>query len=1340
MNSRTLLQRFSPKHDAPFAMGGSPALERPSLDRLKALDGLPNVEAQLQSAWQLCTHWSRAEMTLRWLLGKLKIASELRQKAEAWDLLCTGIRFLSPQRVAFLLSQNGFNQALQSILSDSELSLDALAAVSRTIHLLIDLSRNEDGTSIRCVLMIDSYLAATICGQWLQHVFRHCNGKTGVHNVAVERSVLDPALRLWDMRKKMDEDDKNFNESCMVPALLLLSQLRDEPQVKSLKRKRPDMDFTIRGYRQSLESLIARHTIIPARTRFFKKDAVASRRTLANGASQQPGIKEILGPLKMMVLSDPLRNALNTVPLILEIALRSTSTPTPRHRLAERPWIEEVFSALRSCFASQERGWVNFTISAMIDVLRQHGAALSPSILSEMIKDQGLSEKRNGYHTDWKLIGEIIQLDTAAVNDKALVNSVFEAVTRELQERQYDEYDNFRTGCSVKNSVVIPIMKTYARSRNLRAFIKMWEGQLIDCQKLEYPSMWGDLDEAFAALLEDSLPTQQISVLLDELVAEVNAFNVKREKESISSEDGYKLYADLTVLDAVLRGIRSDELKSKFYRSVDALLQILLQIADKHASGGLHTTSRPYWKAITQATLLWFPFWAANKERALISRYGVSLFSGNTFKQALSGFRATEEDGIPDAALMYIAVLCYHFEPFDENGSLAGTFQSAIERFGLRQDGIRPVLTAFPGLMSRLQPQTRRDIFSSAIEMAAGLRRISDYTIQPILAVYQGSSSQDVLQDLASVCLEHLKSKISRSNDGWPSVVAMAVVATLEALALQADLCDQILDTLTTLPPIEGNELGSLHPQLRLAAIIRMLGARRLQCSLVSSASPIWDLAAQFNATKQDDILALFEEVVRLVLNSWIATQDKKQSRQAILELSKCIREYIRGPCKKGELNTHPASTRILMISVSELEKSSHAELKSEMEHRESKNMYLYWKQLLKDAKAQLPVLEGSQSQVENVSQLPHLRLSLRALATLPGSWISDLGDEASRLCQDVLEITKRRASDALDESILVAAFQIACKQAGNENGDLTSLAVKCLTHISDPVSHHAVLVAYDEGLAKATLEVRLAAITKWDQDALMRSHPALLLLRGATKSLSRDEIESKGIHVALDLLSRVLHVAAKGRNVQIRRTAVQTLVEWVKFKPFLFNQYGIEQTLATMEKLVEAPKYESELYVDVCNVFAALLTQHRSRLLGRFHLLMACFQALITCLFQGGSGNAVRRAHSLARLLESFCNPVVRPKKNSSALVDEARKAQAYAGQYARYILHNYCSAVLTGTLGEGVRDALLQGLWAVIKAIEINNAEGIKSLSAAMNNSERAVLRSLYDDYKRSGKWEGL
>jgi nucleolar pre-ribosomal-associated protein 2 len=44
------------------------------------------------------------------------------------------------------------------------------------------------------------------------------------------------------------------------------------------------------------------------------------------------------------------------------------------------------------------------------------------------------------------------------------------------------------------------------------------------------------------------------------------------------------------------------------------------------------------------------------------------------------------------------------------------------------------------------------------------------------------------------------------------------------------------------------------------------------------------------------------------------------------------------------------------------------------------------------------------------------------------------------------------------------------------------------------------------------------------------------------------------------------------------------------------------------------------------------------------------------------------------------------------------------------------------------------------MIAAMEGYNEDGVKVLSAAANSSERAVLRSVYEDWKRFGRWEGV
>jgi nucleolar pre-ribosomal-associated protein 2 len=198
------------------------------------------------------------------------------------------------------------------------------------------------------------------------------------------------------------------------------------------------------------------------------------------------------------------------------------------------------------------------------------------------------------------------------------------------------------------------------------------------------------------------------------------------------------------------------------------------------------------------------------------------------------------------------------------------------------------------------------------------------------------------------------------------------------------------------------------------------------------------------------------------------------------------------------------------------------------------------------------------------------------------------------------------------------------------------------------------------------------------------------------------------------------------------------------KDKPFMVSQYTIEQTLAALQELfaTDPSSNVGYLYLGICQVLTAILAYHRSRLQGRFHLLIGILQQLTAHLFSDGQVG-VREARSLAKLLESFCSPpALRYRKGNkpSELVDEAKKAQAHAGQFAQYLLHFYCSCVLTGSLGEVVREALLPGLWAMIAAMEGYNEDGVKVLSAAANSSERAVLRSVYEDWKRFGRWEGV
>jgi nucleolar pre-ribosomal-associated protein 2 len=199
-----------------------------------------------------------------------------------------------------------------------------------------------------------------------------------------------------------------------------------------------------------------------------------------------------------------------------------------------------------------------------------------------------------------------------------------------------------------------------------------------------------------------------------------------------------------------------------------------------------------------------------------------------------------------------------------------------------------------------------------------------------------------------------------------------------------------------------------------------------------------------------------------------------------------------------------------------------------------------------------------------------------------------------------------------------------------------------------------------------------------------------------------------------------------------------------------LVNQYCIEMVLATTKRVLNNVSKARNVYLEMCQVLSIMLLQYRSRLHGRFHLVVEVFQALLSGLFEPTASNpstdkqerhlTTKHGQAVAKLLTLFCEPPhFKRSSKASALVDEARKEQADVGKFVQYIPHRYCSQILNGKLGPGMREALTPGLWSMIEAMEMGEAEGVKTLSAAMNNSERAVLRGVYDDWRRFGKWRG-
>ena len=299
------------------------------------------------------------------------------------------------------------------------------------------------------------------------------------------------------------------------------------------------------------------------------------------------------------------------------------------------------------------------------------------------------------------------------------------------------------------------------------------------------------------------------------------------------------------------------------------------------------------------------------------------------------------------------------------------------------------------------------------------------------------------------------------------------------------------------------------------------------------------------------------------------------------------------------------------------------------------------------------------------------------------------------------------------------------------------AMAANVLESELQPKDHVAVLDALHRRY-KNKSDCRLRALQSFMTDERDVRAAELVVLRTLSPSIKEEDLLEGG-HSHQSILYNSLRLADND-SIAICRRALDCVSCILREKPFMTNQSTIESTMTTTQALLKK-HHDGMIFMDCCRTFNILLQQYRSRLKDRMNLVVAVMQQLVTSLFECNLGS--RHATTLSRMLELLCNPPQlrskRHQKTTMSLVDEARKAQGHVGQYVQYILHHYCAQVLRSPLAEGARESLMPGLWMTIAAVEVNDTDGMKVLSAAMNNSERAVLRSVYDDYKAFGKWQG-
>ncbi|TKA72098.1 hypothetical protein B0A49_03784 [Cryomyces minteri] len=322
----------------------------------------------------------------------------------------------------------------------------------------------------------------------------------------------------------------------------------------------------------------------------------------------------------------------------------------------------------------------------------------------------------------------------------------------------------------------------------------------------------------------------------------------------------------------------------------------------------------------------------------------------------------------------------------------------------------------------------------------------------------------------------------------------------------------------------------------------------------------------------------------------------------------------------------------------------------------------------------------------------------------------------------------------------ILSNFDISHKEP-SKGARSTALAKRILARDILPMERAQVLDTFQQYLGHRNMDEKAAVLDR-------------LLPRGNSET-------TEILHTLLNRLCQQLVAVDSKEDFLSLTSCIATILR----EKFIVTQWGIDTLVSTLSITASrcgpslSADHAGHTFKQLCSLTRSLISLHRTKLGGRFHLLVPLLQNLLNCLFTPDARSSTHtlppwlspkvktlgpeHAAAYARVLTTLCSPTVssvshsrKRQRNNTDLTDETKKARACAGQYVQYVLTEYCACQLRGRLGEGVREKLIPGLWAMLDVI---GKDGIKAMSAGMDGSGRAVLRGLWEEWRRFGDGKG-
>jgi len=380
-------------------------------------------------------------------------------------------------------------------------------------------------------------------------------------HTAVLSSIINTVIAFWtagsaNSRSHADGPHRAFSSRCLAPTLALLEILQNQ-EVK---------DKSFEPVLHSLERLIALHVVLPARAIFIER--YARKWKAIDDVFFYENLKPFLTDFqKAIVYLDNAKVRLHKSKIaitnsslwraIFDIAARMIPSSDLRKRQSEQPWLDALFLSLAyTIWEDMPRisipGGNSSTDLIASDPIRYQtgGEALEGLVDITLARKIRLSLPVVGYTASvllisvdhppaWSLLAKLVQLDVnVLVSNTGLTTSA--DILAQICGRIEDSIVSDDVYPTVLSGIILPVMRAFAKSRNIDGFIRVWQDGLQNAIRQRYslpfepgnnPTalVWDDDDvfDEFKALIEVYAAPSLGQKHLEEILQPLNDLSTK---------------------------------------------------------------------------------------------------------------------------------------------------------------------------------------------------------------------------------------------------------------------------------------------------------------------------------------------------------------------------------------------------------------------------------------------------------------------------------------------------------------------------------------------------------------------------------------------------------------------------------------------------------------------------------------------------------------------------------------------------------------------------------------------------------------------------------------------